>query len=108
MWNIGDCIKLSNFLFADDNIKNNLPSTLCESITFIDSKHSQVSRNQKANQLNIPTVRTKTSGSNSIKCKSVKIWNDLNNKLFLNKQFAHQKRSYCKSLLKEYFIKGYV
>ena len=45
----GDSIKLSNFLFAHDNIKNNLPSTLCESITFIDSKHSQVSRNQKAN-----------------------------------------------------------
>ena len=79
---------------------------MCDSITLVRSKHSLISRNQKANQVNIPTVTTKTSGLNSIKCKSVNIWNDLN-KLFLNKQLANQKRNYCKSLIKEYFIKGY-
>ena len=43
----GDSIKLSNFLYAHDNIKGNLPTTLCAGITLLDSKHSQVTRNQK-------------------------------------------------------------
>ena len=66
----GDSIKSSNFFYAHDNIKGNLPTTLC-GITLSDSKHSQITRNQKGNQVNIPTVRTKTSGANSIKSKSV-------------------------------------
>ena len=78
----GDSIRLSNFLYAHDNIKSNLPTTLCAGITLLDSKHSQITRNQNGNQVNIPTIRTKTSGANSIKSKSVNTWNDLN-KLFL-------------------------
>ena len=53
----GDSIKLSNFLYAHDNIKGNLPTTLCAGITLLDSKHSQITRNQKGNQVNIPTCR---------------------------------------------------
>ena len=92
-----------------DNIKGNLLTTLCAAITLLDSKHSQITRNQKGNgnQVNIPTVRTKTSGSNSIKSKSVNTWNDFN-KLFIKNQLVNQKRNYCKSLIKSYFIKGYV
>ena len=75
MLKFGDSIKLSNLLYAHDNIKGNLPTTLCAGITLLDSKHSQITRNQ-GNQVNI--ARTKTSGSNSIKSKSVNTWNDLN------------------------------
>ena len=75
---------------AHDNIKDNLPTTLCAGITLLDSKHSQITRNQKGNQVNIPTVRTKTSGANRIKSKSVNTWNDLN-KLSIKKQFVNQK-----------------
>ena len=57
--------------------------------------------------MNIPTVRTKTSGANSIKSKSVNTWDDLN-KLFMKKQIVNQKRNFCKSLTKSYFINGYV
>ena len=88
-WNL--VIVLSYFLYAHDNINGNLPTTLCAGITLLDSKHSQITRNQKGNQVNIPTVRTKTSGANSIKSKSVNTWNDLN-KLFIKKQFVNQKR----------------
>ena len=102
-----DNIKLSNFLFAHDNIKGNLPTPLCDSITLVDTRHLYKTRHQDFKQLNVPTVRTKTSGINSIKSKSVNIWNEIN-KLFLAKHLIHQKRSFCKSLLKEYFIKGYV
>ena len=90
----GDSIKLSNFLYAHDNIKGNLPTTLCAGITLLDSKHSPITRNQKGNQVNIPMVRTKTSGANSIKSKSVNTWNDLN-KLCIKKQFVNQKRNFC-------------
>ena len=62
-----------------------MPTTLCAGITLLDSKHSQITRNQKGNQVNIPTVRTKTSDANSIKSKSVITWNDLN-KLFIKKE----------------------
>ena len=96
---------VSNFLYAHDNIKGNLPTTLCAGITLLDSKHSQITRNQKGNQVNIPTVKTKTSGSNSIKSKSANTWNHLN-KLFIKKQVVNQKRNYCKSLIKSYVIKG--
>ena len=57
--------------------------------------------------VNIPTVRTKTSGTNSIQSKSVNTWNNLN-KLFIKIQFVNQKINYCKYLIKSYFIKGYV
>ena len=39
-----DNIKLSNFLFAHDSIKSNLPTSLCGSITFVNNKHSHTSR----------------------------------------------------------------
>ena len=102
----GDSIKLSNFLFAHDNIKGNLPISLYDSVTLVDTRHQHNTRNQDFKQLNIPTVRTKTSGTNSIKFKSVNIWNEINKKL-LEKQFIHQKRGFCKSIVKNYFIKGY-
>ena len=40
--------------------------------------NTQITRNQEGNQVNIPTLRTKTSGSNSIKSKYVNTCNDLN------------------------------
>ena len=42
-------------------------------------------RNRQANQVNIRTVRTKTSGSNSIKSKSANIWKFL--QIFINRLF---------------------
>ena len=42
-------------------------------------------RNQEANQVNIRTVRTKTSGSNNIKSKSANIWKFL--QIFINRLF---------------------
>ena len=81
-------VKLSKKFYAHDNITSNLPTTLCAGITLLDSKHPQITRNQKGNQVNIPTIRIQTSGSNSIKSKSVNTWNDLN-KLFIKKQLVN-------------------
>ena len=93
-----DSVKLSNFLFAHDNIKNNLPSSLYQSITLVNTKHSQISRNQDVNLVNVPFVRTVTSGINSIKSKSVKIWNEIN-KLFKVNDLINHKRRFCQSFL---------
>ena len=62
----------------------------CVLVLHFRTVNAQITRNQKGNQVNIPTVRTKTSGANSIKSKSVNTWNDLN-KLFIKKQFVNQK-----------------
>ena len=42
-------------------------------------------RNQEANQVNIRTVRTKTTGSKNIKSKSANIWKFL--QIFINRLF---------------------
>ena len=102
-----DNIKLLNFLFAHDNITGNLPSSLCNSITLVDTRHTHGTRHHDSKQLNVPTVRTKTSGLDSIKGKSVMIWNEIN-KIFLVNQLNYQKRNICKSVLKKHFIQGYV
>ena len=96
-----DNIKLSNFLFAHDSIKSNLP-TFCDSIT-INIPILQKSR-RKSGKYSYCAVRTKTSGSNSIKSKSANIWNYL--KLFHSEQLIHQEkllqifinRLFCKGL----------
>ena len=79
-----DNIKLlSNFLFVHDSIKSNLPTSFCDSISLVNNKHSQ-----EANHVNILIVRTKTSGSNSIKSKSANIWKFL--QIFINRLFYNR------------------
>ena len=75
-----DNIKLSNFLFAHDSIKSNL-----QHFVIVLQQTSPYFSNQEANQANIRTVRTKTSGSNSIKSKSANIWKFL--QIFINRLF---------------------
>ena len=75
--------KISNFVVAHDSIKSNLPTSFCDSITI--NIPPPYFRNQEANQVNIRTVRTKTSGSNSIKSKSANIWKFL--QIFINRLF---------------------
>ena len=98
-----DIIKLSNFLFAHDSIKSNLPTSLCDHITLVNNKHSQSSRNQEANQVNIPTVRTKTIGSNSIKSKSVNI---LELSQTLSSRTAYSSKEKFLQIFKRLFYKG--
>ena len=102
----GDQIKLSNFLFAYDNLKRNLPSVLCDMISPVNPQHNFLSRNQEFNQVNVPTVRTVAAGSNSVKSKSASAWNDFN-KLFLDKKLIQQSRSVCVNLVKKSYITNY-
>ena len=82
-----DNIKLSNFLFAHDSIKSNLPTSFCDSIT-----------------TNIPILQKSRSKSGKYSyCKNKKPVAQIllnPNLLILG--------SFCKSLLTGYFITGYV
>ena len=97
-----DGIKLSNFIFAHNTIKGNLPNSLCNWLHFI----NKVYDNQNPNFVKVPKIRTVTSGSNSIKYKSAKIWNEIIES-FPKIKFLQEHVSYCKSLLTEHYIQKY-
>ncbi|MEO2220739.1 MAG: reverse transcriptase family protein, partial [Nitrosopumilus sp.] len=102
-----DNIKLQNFLFAYDNLKNNLPSTLIDSFSTVDSIHSHVTRGATFKQYKVPSVRTQTYGVSSIKFKSVSFWNYIN-KQFHDLQLHKEKRNFCKSFISKFLLNGYV
>ena len=80
---IEDHVKLQNFLFAYDNIRRNLPSSLVDNrFTFVD-----IGINTKCVRYNqMVTLYTETVlyGTKSIKSKAIEVWNQMNTK-FINK-----------------------
>ena len=97
----------SNYLiFSHACLQGNVPSALKDTTNLIRLEHNQISRNQVANQVNIPAVRTVTSGTNSIKSKSAYAWNEINS-LFLSKDLIHKGSNFCKNLLKDHFVARY-
>ena len=101
---IADNISLQNFLFAHDSLNNNLPSSIKGQLSV--AKMGINTRNAIYHQLN--RIRTKTIlyGTNSIKSKSVDIWN------FINERFHHLKlheksRASCKRLVTKILIDRY-
>ena len=99
-----DNINLQNFLFAHDTIKNNLPIPLQGQLNVVDTVHN--TRNQELHQFDIPTTKTIIYGTNSIKTKSVQIWNTLNRVHHL-KKLHEVSRSINKSFIKKYLIEQY-
>ena len=99
-----DNINIQNFLFAHDSIKNNLPIPLLNQLFFVDTGHD--TRNEDFYQLKKPPTRTITYGTNSIKSKSVEIWNTINRHHF-NKKLHEKSRASCMLFAKKYFIDQY-
>ena len=99
-----DNINLQNFLFAHDSVNNNLPSSITGQLSLVNTVHN--TRNEMYYQLDRPKSRTILYGTNSIKSKSVDIWN------FINLQFyqenLHEKsRPFCKKLVTKFLIGRY-
>ena len=103
---LADNIKLQNFLFAYDNLKNNLPSSLKDSLSSVDSIHLHETRSVSYKYYIVPTVRTQIYGVNSITFKSVNFWNFIN-KYFHFKQLLTQKRNFCKFFVTDYLLNEY-
>ena len=99
-----DIISLQNFLFAHDSLRNNLPSTLAGKITLVKTHNN--TRNNNYHQLNRISTNTIIYGTNSIKSKSVDVWN------FINKDYyhlnLHQKSRYsCKKFMTKFLFDRY-
>ena len=101
---IADNISLQNFLFAHDSLNNNLPSSIKGQVSMVSTV--RISRSTMLNQLN--RIRTKTIlyGTNSIKSKSVDVWN------FVNEKHSHlklhqQSRTSCKKIVSKFLLDRY-
>ena len=72
----------------------------------LENRHALGTRNLLHATFIKPNTRTIVYGSNSIKSKSVDIWNSLN-KHYQVKELYNQKRNFCKGFIKNHFIEGY-
>ena len=101
---LADYINLQNFLFAHDNLKNNIPSSLSGGLSLVDTVHN--TRNETNYQLDRPRSKTILYGSKSIKSRSVDIWNFINNLSHQDKLYE-KSRAVCKKLVTEFLIDRY-
>ena len=99
-----DNIKLQNFMFIHDSLNNNLPSSLSNKVTLVSTVH--YTRNEDYEQLDIPTTRTITYGSNNITSRSVHSWNDIS-RLMPNIKFRHESKAFCKKMVTKFMYDSY-
>ena len=99
-----DHISLQNFLYAHDSLNENLPSSLTGQLSFVNTVH--VTRSEMYYQLDRCKTRTILYGTNSIKSKSVDVWNFIN-KLFNAENFHEKSRLYCKSYVTKFLLERY-
>ena len=101
---LADNIGLQNFLFAHDSLNNNLPSSLIGRLSLVNTVNN--TRNEMYHQLDRIRTRTILYGTNSIKSKSVEVWNFINEHLHLEK--LHEKsRLSCKKIVTKFLINRY-
>ena len=101
-----DNIGLQNFLLAYDSINCRLPSSLNKLFTFVEGDRAHDTRTVTLFQLNRPQTRTILYGSNSIKSKSIDIWNYFNLH-FKEKNLYVKSRSICKNFVTKVMINRY-
>ena len=105
MLKLGDHVKLQNFLHVPNSLNNQVPGPLKDSFTFMTERCSST-RSTVVNKLALPKVRTLTYGLNSIKHRSVAIWNVVANDFPLNsphlKNILLCKKQFTKNLIDSY------
>ena len=102
---LGDHVKLQNFLYVHNSLNNQVPEPLKDAFTFMTERCS-ATRSTVKNKLALPKVRTLPYGLNSIKYRSVAIWNVAANDFPLSS--PHLKSiSLCKKQFIKYLIDGY-
>jgi hypothetical protein len=101
---VADHISLQDFLYVHDNFKGNLPVSLTGNFSFVNTVNN--TRSEMYHQLDKLRTKTITYGTNSIKSRSVEIWNFIN-ELFHTEKPHEKSRQSCKKLLKKFFIHCY-
>ena len=99
-----DYVNLQNFMFAHDSLNRNLPHSLTGKLSLVNTIHN--TRNELYYQLDRPNSKTILYGSNSIKSKSVDIWNFINRQCY-DKKLQKRSRSACKIFVTKFLIERY-
>ena len=101
-----DNIKLLNFIFVYDSLKNNLPSILNNNFTRVNRYHTHNTRYAIKNTVALPKIKTQIYGIKSIKFQSSSSWNFFIGK-YPDKQLFNQTRSLCKKIITRNFLENY-
>ena len=103
--NLSDYIILQNCLFAHDCINRNLPTPLLDDrITFVHTTGN--TRDERLNQLVNFRTNTVLYGTNTIKARAVKAWNDINIDLH-HLKLQHVSKAVCKQRVYEHLLDKY-
>ena len=69
---IKDFIRMQNFLYAHDDINENLPHALRGQFNLVATSHNDMTRNSVNNKVLLPSVRTTVYGIKSIRFQSLR------------------------------------
>ena len=89
-------IILSNCLFVFDKLTNNLPDVLDQFFQPLEEQHNHNTRGSKQYLLNIPKTNALMFGSNSIKIKSIKDWNEIILKIYFSSKLLFKRAEFIK------------
>ena len=103
-----DIIKLQNFLYVYDSFSSNIPSSLRNTFSFVNTRHGHHTRINQQKCVNLPISKTIEYGINSICGQSARIWNSLQVTLFKDVgMFPQQTRNKYKQNIISHFMKSY-
>ena len=86
-------IILNNCLFVFDKLTNNLPDVFDQFFQHLKEQHNH---NTRGYLLNIPKTNTQMFGSNSIKTKSIKDWNEIIHKIHFSSELLFKHAEFIK------------
>ena len=88
-------IILSNCLFIFE-LTNNLPDIFDQFFRPLKEQHNHYTRGSQQYLLNIPKTNTQMFGSNSIKIKSTKDWNEIIHKIHFSSELLFKRAKFIK------------
>ena len=102
---LSEYINLQNCLFAYDSINRNLPTSLLDDrITFVQTTGN--TRDERLNQLVNFRTNTILYGTNTIKARAVKAWNDINIDLH-HLKLQDASKAVCKQKIFQHMLEKY-
>ena len=96
-------IILNNCLFVFDKLTNNLPDVFDQFFQHLKEQHNHNTRGSQQYLLNTPKTNTQMFGSNSIKIKSIKDWNEIIHKIYFSSELLFKRAEHFIKLVKSTF-----
>ena len=87
---------LNNCLFVFDKSTNNLPDVFDQFFQPLKKQHILNTKGSQQYLLNIPKTNTQMFGSNSIKIKSIKDWNEIIRKIYFSSVLLFKRAEFIK------------